>query len=83
MAKKKYKAKKGKYKKPLRSKSHHYDGIELKSGLELYMYKALKAADIKFAYEAQKFVIIEGFEYTGVSYEKFLNGKGEFKDRGN
>ena len=46
------------------------------------MYKALKKANIPFEYEGQKFVIIEGFLYEGVSYERFMNGKGEFKDRG-
>jgi len=46
------------------------------------MYKALKKAKIDFAYEGQKFVVIEGFTYDGVSYERFLNGKGDFKDRG-
>jgi hypothetical protein len=46
------------------------------------MYKALQKANIPFEYEGQKFVIIEGFFYEGVSYERFLNGKGDFKDRG-
>jgi hypothetical protein len=47
------------------------------------MYKSLKKAKIPFDYEGQKFVVIEGFKYEGVSYERFLNGKGEFIDRGN
>jgi len=46
------------------------------------MYKLLEKTDIPFAYEAQKFVIIEGFTSPNISYERFLNGKGEFKDRG-
>lgn len=47
------------------------------------MYKLLEESDIPFAYEAQKFVIIKGFHSPNVSYERYLNGKGEYKDRGN
>ena len=65
------------------SKKIHYKGETLKSGLELTMYKLLEINEIPFSYEGQKFVIIEGFKFDNVSYEKFLNGKGEFKDRGN
>ena len=36
---------------PVRSKKVIVDGIEFKSGLEAYMYKALKAAKIKAKYE--------------------------------
>ena len=57
-------------------------GNIFKSGLELTMYELLKEAKIPFNYEAQKFSIDSGFEYTGESYEKFMNGKGDFKDRG-
>jgi hypothetical protein len=46
------------------------------------MYKLLEKSDIPFAYEAQKFTIIEGFTSPNVSYERFLNGKGDYKDRG-
>ena len=59
-----------------------YKGIKFRSELEVYMYKLLEKTDIPFAYEAQKFVIIEGFTSPNISYERFLNGKGEFKDRG-
>lgn len=59
-----------------------YDGVEFRSKLELYMYKSLKKNKIPFSYEGKSFVIIEGFKYEGKSYERFLNGKGEFKDRG-
>ena len=41
---------------PVRSKKKIVDGIEFKSGLEAYMYTALKKAGIKAKYE-------------GVSYE--------------
>ena len=57
-------------------------GNIFKSGLELDMNDALLAAGIKFSYEGQKFVIDEGFKYNGESYEKFMNGKGDFEDRG-
>lgn len=69
-------------KKQTNAKKHVFNGIEFQSGLEVYMYKSLKKAKIPFAYEGQKFVVIEGFTYEGVSYERFLNGKGDFKDRG-
>lgn len=60
-----------------------YKGIKFRSELEVYMYKLLKSSGIPFAYEGQKFVIIEGFHSPNVSHERFLNGKGEYKDRGN
>ena len=46
MMKKKYKRKKG----PVRSKKVTFDGIQFASGLEKYMYKALKKAKIKALY---------------------------------
>lgn len=69
-------------KKQTNAKKYFYEGIEFQSGLEVYMYKSLKKEKIPFEYEGQKFVIIKGFEYKGISYERFLNGKGDFKDRG-
>ena len=69
-------------KKQTNAKKHYYNEIQFQSGLEVYMYKSLKKAKIPFEYEGQKFVIIEGFKHEGVSYERFLNGKGDFKDRG-
>ena len=71
-----------KYKKQTNAKVVKYKGIILKSNLELYMYKRLEENKIPFDYEGQKFVIIEGFKHTGVSYERCMSGKGEFKDRG-
>lgn len=73
---------KRRYKKQTNAKKHTYNGVEYQSGLEVYMVKALEKAKIPYVYEGQKFVIIEGFLYEGVSYERFMNGKGEFKDRG-
>ena len=43
----KFKRKKG----PVRSKKVSYDGIDFASGLEKYMYIALRKAKIKFTYE--------------------------------
>jgi len=59
-----------------------YKKIKFRSELEVYMYKLLESSEIPFAYEAQKFVIIEGFHSPNISFERFLNGKGEYKDRG-
>lgn len=73
---------KRRYKKQTNAKKHVYNGVVFQSGLEVYMYKALKKAKIPFDYEGQKFVVIKGFKYEGISYERFLNGKGDFKDRG-
>ena len=47
--KKKYKRKKG----PVRSKKVTFDGITFASGLEKYMYIALKKAKIQAKYEGQ------------------------------
>jgi len=57
-------------------------GNIFQSGLELDMSERLKEANIPHSYEGQKFVIDDGFKYTGESHERFLNGKGDFKDRG-
>ena len=42
-----------------------YNKIKFKSKLEVFMYKQLRAAKIKFDYEKQTFVLIEGFTYMG------------------
>jgi len=42
-----------------------YNKIKFKSKLEVFMYKQLRAAKIKFDYEKQTFVLIEGFSYMG------------------
>ena len=60
-----------------------YKGIKFRSKLEVYMYKLFESSKIPFGYEKQKFVIIEGFHSPNTSFERFMNGKGEFKDRGN
>ena len=68
---------------PVRAKKVICDGIQFASGLEKYMYLALKKAKIKSVYEGQTYVLQEGFEFTNDCYEKQSNGKGEYKNRGN
>ena len=76
---KKYSRKKG----PVRSKKVTFDGITFASGLERYMYQALKKAKIKADYEKRTFEIFEGFDFTNKSYERQANGKGDMVNRGN
>lgn len=76
---KKYKSRK---KGPVRSKKVVHDGITFASGLEKYMYIALKKNKIKAAYEGETFVLLEGFNFDNEVYERQSNGKGEYKNRG-
>ena len=68
---------------PVQAKKVVCDGIKFASGLEKYMYLALKKAKIKAKYEGKTYIIQEGFEFNTASYERQSNGKGEFKNRGN
>ena len=68
---------------PVRSKKVICDSITFASGLEKYMYQALKEAKIKAEYEGEKYTLIEGFEFNVESHERQSNGKGEFTNRGN
>ena len=77
--KRSFKRKKG----PVQSKKITYDGIKFASGLERYMYMALKKAKIKAKYEGQTFELIPSFEFDLESIERQSNGKGEYKNRGN
>jgi hypothetical protein len=79
MKKRSYKRKRG----PVQSKKIIYDGIKFASGLERYMYMALKKAKIKALYEGETFELMEGFEFPFESYERCGNGKGDYKNRGN
>ena len=74
--------KKRKKRGPVRAKKVTFDGIKFASGLEKYMYQALKKAKIKAKYEGQTYVIQEGFEFKNESYERQSNGKGELINRG-
>ena len=76
--KKKYKRKKG----PVKSKKVTFDGITFASGLEKYMYQALKKAKIKAKYEGQTYVLQEAFDFKVDSFERQANGKGEMVNRG-
>ena len=77
--KKSYKRKK---RGPVRAKKVIHDGIKFASGLEVYMYKALKEARIVAEYEPTSYTLLNGFDYEGICFEKQANGKGEYKDRG-
>ena len=76
--KRRFKRKKG----PVVSKKVTYDGIKFASGLEKYMYMALKRAKIKAKYEGETYIVQEGFEFKNKSYERQSNGKGKMVDRG-
>ena len=67
---------------PVVSKKITIDGIKFASGLEAYMYKALKQAKIPAAYEGSTYTIFQGFEFNKVCYERCGNGKGDYKNRG-
>ena len=76
--KRRIKRKKG----PVRSKKVTFDGITFASGLEKYMYIALKKAKIKAVYEGETFVLQEGFMFNTDSFERQGNGKGDMVNRG-
>ena len=76
--KRRYKRKKG----PVRSKKVTFDGITFASGLEKYMYIALKKAKIHADYEGATFVLQEDFNFEIDSYERQANGKGDMVNRG-
>ena len=80
--KKMYK-KRSKKRGPVVAKKVVYDGIQFASGLEKYMYIALKKAKIKFGYELRSFELLPAFKFNQVAYERQTNGKGEYRDRGN
>ena len=76
--KRRFKRKKG----PVVSKKVTYDGIKFASGLEKYMYQALKRAKIQSVYEGATFVLQEDFIFNVDSYERQANGKGQMVNRG-
>ena len=78
MMKKKFKRKRG----PVRSKKVTFDGITFASGLEKYMYQALKNAKIHAEYEGTTFVLHKDFMFNVDSYERQANGKGDMVNRG-
>ena len=66
--KKPYKRKRG----PVQSKKVEYDGISFASGLERYMYMALRKAKIKSNYEGETFVLLNGFHFDNVMKDKLM-----------
>ena len=77
--KRSYKRKRG----PVQAKKVTYDGINFASGLERYMYMALKKAKIKAKYEGNTYEIVPGFNFTNSCIARTASGKGEYKERGN
>jgi len=67
---------------PVRAKKVTFDGIKFASGLEKYMYQALKNAKIHAVYEGATFELQEGFMFNIDSYERQGNGKGAMINRG-
>jgi len=67
---------------PVQSKKVTYDGINFASGLERYMYMALRKAKIRAKYEGETFVLLNGFHFENEVYERQANGKGAYTNRG-
>ena len=67
---------------PVRSKKVTFDGIKFASGLEKYMYMALKKAKIRAMYEGATFELQKGFMFDVDSFERQGNGKGDMVNRG-
>ena len=67
---------------PVRAKKVTFDGIKFASGLEKYMYQALKKAKIKALYEGATFELQKGFMFNIDSFERQSNGKGDMVNRG-
>ena len=67
---------------PVRAKKVVYDNIQFSSGLEKYMYIALKKADIYAEYEGKTYILQEGFHFNNESYERQANNKGSLVNRG-
>jgi hypothetical protein len=67
---------------PVVAKKVIYNGVTFASGLEKYMYKALKNAKIDFKYEGETFELLPGFNFSNDCYERQSNGKGDFINRG-
>lgn len=51
------------------AKKATYDGLQFDSNLEVYCYKALKAAKLDFKYVPTTYTLIDGFDFIGTSYE--------------
>jgi len=62
--------KRRKGKKTIQSSRSKFDGIQFASQLEVFMYKALKEANIDFEYESEVFQLVEGFHFGNSSFER-------------
>ena len=78
MMKRRIKRKRG----PVRAKKVSFDGITFASGLEKYMYIALKKAKLYAEYEGVTFTLQDSFMFDVDSYERQGNGKGDMVNRG-
>ena len=58
-------------------KKHTFEGINFSSGLELFMWKSLKRANITAEYESEKFCLMPAFILPNETWERKANGKGE------
>lgn len=67
---------------PVQAKKVVHDGITFASGLERYMYDALKKANIKAEYEGCCYTVFDGFFFSNNSYERQANSKGDMVNRG-
>ena len=67
---------------PVRAKKVSFDGIQFASGLEKYMYLALKEAKIIARYEGETYILQDSFVFDNKSYERQGNGKGAMVNRG-
>ena len=68
---------------PVVAKKVMCDGITFASGLEKYMYLALKDNNITAQYESHTFELVNSFEFQNDCFERQGNGKGDFCNRGN
>jgi len=68
---------------PVTAKVVSYEGITFASGLEKYMYKALKEAGIPCEYEKHTFELLPSFLFENDCIERQSNSKGDFINRGN
>lgn len=78
---KRYGRRKSKKSGPVKSKKVSFDGITFASGLELFMYRALKKAKIKVEYESERFTLCAPFILENEVWERPANGKGTFKKK--
>jgi hypothetical protein len=68
---------------PVTAKVVLYEGITFASGLEKYMYKALKEAGIPCEYEKHTFELLPAFVFENDCIERQSNSKGDYINRGN